>query len=109
MTGLRVDGRCISVYGDLNFESVCSLYDSAVCVLDKMRADCVDFHFSGVTASNSAGLCFLTRLLRLSYKRGQSIRFTALPQQLYDLVCLSQLDHILPIEPSGGVKRCEKS
>ncbi len=104
MNTVKLRGNSMMVYGTLNFESVPIIYRAGVALLDKAHTNRMVIDFSNVSTSGSAGLALLTSLLRFARKKGREISFEGLPRQLYDLVCLSQLDHILPILQSGHLE-----
>lgn len=57
-----------------------------------------EIDFQEVSRVDSAALAFLTTWVRSSRQFGLKAGFIHLPAQLLDLVHLSNLDHILPIE-----------
>lgn len=59
----------------------------------------VTIDFAGVSRADSAGLALLLELQRLARRTGFEIRFRGLPDQLLQILRLSELDEILPISP----------
>lgn len=55
-----------------------------------------------VTRCDSAGLAFLMALLREGNRKKIQLRFTHLPKQLLDLIRVSGLDDILPVENTNS-------
>lgn len=53
--------------------------------------------FAGVSRADSAGLALLLELQRLARRAGFEIHFRGLPDQLLQIIRLSELDEILPI------------
>ena len=101
---VRLQKDSFVVRGILDFETVPHLYQAGIDLFDVIDKDTIVIDFSGVSSSNSAGLALLIHWLRFAQQNHRKIKFVALPCQLYDLVCLSQLKDALPIARLNHLK-----
>jgi phospholipid transport system transporter-binding protein len=92
----RQDANQFVIKGELNMYTVPELAETAHGLLGQLRGE-VSVDLSGVSRADSAGLALLIDLQRLARQQQCAIRFLHLPEQLSQILRLSELDDILPI------------
>lgn len=92
----RQDGNQVVIKGELNMRTVPALAETAHALLTHLNGE-VAVDLSGVSRADSAGLALLIDLQRLARRQQCDIRFLHLPEQLNQILHLSELDDILPI------------
>lgn len=92
---LLLENSRANVSGVLNVKTITALRAKG----EKLLAtkDVLEFDFSAVSRSDSAGLALLIALFRAAQQKKKTITFTHLPKQLYDIAKVSGLEKILPI------------
>ena len=93
----RVAANEFVLKGELNMQTVPALAETAHQLLAQAEGD-IQLDLSGVTRADSAGLALLIDLARVARKQQCSIRFGHLPEQLGQIMRLSELHEILPIQ-----------
>jgi phospholipid transport system transporter-binding protein len=88
------DGR-LEIHGELSFSSVPALWNE--CRAQYTSGDAVDVDLGQIQRSDSAGLALLTEWLREAQRKGVSLRFFNIPDQMLDMARASGLDQILPL------------
>ncbi|ORU90972.1 MAG: anti-sigma-factor [Cycloclasticus sp. symbiont of Poecilosclerida sp. N] len=86
----------IAVSGTLAFGLVIGLLRDSQCFFSGQEP--LVFDLSGVKKTDSAGLALLIEWMVLAKESGQTISFQQIPKQMLDIVRLSGLDEILPID-----------
>lgn len=89
------DEHIYMVSGSLDFESIIPLLNQIDMLINKAINN-ITFNFSQITQSNSAGLAFLTALLRKAKAKHKTIQFLHLPTSLLAAAKISDLDKIIP-------------
>jgi phospholipid transport system transporter-binding protein len=84
------------IKGELNMQTVPALAVSAKQLLANAEGE-LNVDLSGVSRADSAGLVLLIELQRLARQQKFTIRFSHLPEQLGQIMRLSELHEILPI------------
>jgi len=92
----RQDGNQFVIRGELNMQTVPALAESARDMLKQLSGE-VSVDLSGVSRADSAGLALLIDLQRHTRRQQCAIRFLHLPEQLRQILHLSELDDILPV------------
>ncbi|MBI1422723.1 MAG: STAS domain-containing protein [Gammaproteobacteria bacterium] len=92
----RQDTNQFVIKGELNMQTVPALAVTAHDLLAQVSGE-LSVDLSGVTRADSAGLALLIDLTRWTRRQGAHIRFRHLPEQLSQILHLSELDEILPI------------
>jgi len=92
----REDANHFVIRGELNMQTVPAVAESAHGVFKQLSGE-VSVDLSGVSRADSAGLALLIELQRLSRQQQCAIRFLHLPEQLRQILHLSELDDILPV------------
>ena len=92
----RQDGNQFIIKGELNMQTVPALAESARALLAQAQGE-LTVDLSGVSRADSAGLALLIDLQRLARQQQFTIRFSHLPEQLSQIMRLSELPEILPI------------
>lgn len=92
----RKEGNNFVIRGELNMQTVPAVAESARNVIKQVSGE-VSVDLSGVSRADSAGLALLIELQRLSRQQQCAIRFLNLPEQLSQILHLSELDDILPV------------
>lgn len=93
----RVDGNRFVVKGELNMQTVPAFAEAAHQLLAQAEGE-ITLDLSEVSRADSAGLVLLIDLQRLALRQGCTIRFGHLPEQLSQIMHLSELHEILPIQ-----------
>jgi len=93
----RLETNEFALRGELNMQTVPALAQSAHQLLAEAEGD-IHLDLSGVTRADSAGLALLIDLARFARKRQCTVRFGHLPEQLGQIMRLSELHEILPID-----------
>lgn len=84
------------IKGELNMQSVPALAEAARALLAQAPGD-LEVDLSGVSRADSAAIALLIDLQRHARRRKHGIRFLHLPEQLSQILRLSELHEILPI------------
>jgi len=84
------------ISGELNMQSVPALAETARSLLAQASGD-LEIDLSGVSRADSAAIALLIDLQRQARHRNNGIRFLHLPEQLSQILRLSELHEILPI------------
>ncbi|MEJ2360948.1 MAG: STAS domain-containing protein [Gammaproteobacteria bacterium] len=92
----RTDRNHFVIRGELNMQTVPALASAGHSLLAQAEGDiCIDL--AGVSRADSAGLALLIDLQRQARRQQCGIRFEHLPEQLVQILRLSELHEILPI------------
>ena len=83
--------------GQLSFQSVPGLWSANKSTLFVDESTNLGIDLSQLERSDSSGLAMLVEWYREAEQQGKSIVFFNLPEQMYDIACLSGLDEILPL------------
>ena len=94
-TTIILENNRAAISGILNFKTVVALREEGEKLLSQQ--DGLEFDFSAVTKSDSAGLALLTAWFRSAQKKKKQITCTHLPQQLRDMARVSGLEKILAL------------
>lgn len=92
----RADGNHFVITGELNMQTVPELATSAHALLTGIAGD-VSVDLGRVSRADSAGVALLIDLQRQARRQQCTIRFQHLPEQLEQILRLSELHEILPI------------
>lgn len=92
----RQDDNRFVIQGELNMQTVPALALTAQQLLAGAKGE-LNVDLSGVSRADSAGLVLLIELQRLARQHQFTIRFSHLPDQLSQIMHLSELHEILPI------------
>ncbi len=92
----RQDAQQFVIKGELNMYTVPALAETARSLLTQLNGE-VQVDLSGVSRADSAGLALLIDLQRRARQQQCDIRFIHLPDQLSQILHLSELDDILPV------------
>lgn len=92
----RQNGQQFVIKGELNMQTVPALAETARSLLTQLNGE-VQVDLSEVSRADSAGLALLIDLQRTARQQQCGIRFLHLPDQLSQILHLSELDDILPI------------
>lgn len=79
--------NCLLVSGELNFETVVSLWEESLPLLANCPELCFDF--SNITQSNSAGLALLLEWMKYAKQASKKITFSHLPMQLNSIASVA--------------------
>jgi len=83
--------------GQLSFQSVPELWSANKSTLFVDGSNTLDIDLSQLERSDSSGLAMLVEWYREAEQQDKNITFFNLPEQMYDIACLSGLDEILPL------------
>lgn len=86
--------------GSLNTHTVPGLWQLSQDILKNDKTSSIIFNLEDVTQSDSSGVALLIAWTRMLKLREQRIRFVALPAQMLAIIQVSDLEDILPINPS---------
>ncbi len=86
----------VIVKGDLTFDTVTKLFDSAPQKFEQ-QSDLV-INLAGVTRSDSAGLALVIEWIRFANKNRKSIVFQNIPDQMLAIAHASGLDELIPVQ-----------
>lgn len=92
----RADDNRLVITGELNMQTVPALAGEAHALLAQASGE-LAVDLAGVTRADSAALALLIDLQRQARRQDCSIRFYHLPEQLDQILRLSELHEILPI------------
>jgi phospholipid transport system transporter-binding protein len=81
------------VSGELNFTTVVALWNNSLRLLT--QAPQLNFDFTQVTASNSAGLALILEWMKYAKQHNKSIRFNNIPKQLNSIIAISGIANML--------------
>lgn len=90
---ITLENDRLLVTGDLDFTSVVSLWNTSLSLLQNCKD--LNFDFSRVTSSNSAGLALLVEWVKLANKQHKKIHFHNIPPQLISIAAVGGVGHIL--------------
>jgi len=83
--------------GDLSFSTVMDLSRQSIGML--WQGETVTLDLTGVTRTDSAGLALLVEWLRVARRKGKTIRFRNIPEQMMAVAQVVGLDSLLPVTP----------
>ncbi len=83
----------LCITGDINFSNVMSLYAESLRLLSSKQQ--FSFDFSGVKASNSAGLALMIEWMRLAQAKKLKASFKNIPPNLLSIAKAAGLDALL--------------
>jgi phospholipid transport system transporter-binding protein len=86
----------LEIIGELSFNTIPKLRDIGCHFITKNEQPI--FNLQHVISEDNSGVVLLTSLTRFAKKRGKTIYFINLPNQLQDVIKLSGLEDILPIK-----------
>jgi phospholipid transport system transporter-binding protein len=87
----------LRLVGELTQETVPSLWANSLKRFKAGQGGCrVDL--SGVTRTDSAGVALLLEWMRLCGGPRGGLRFVSVPERMWDLIRLSDLDGVMPLE-----------
>ena len=92
----RQEANQFVIKGELNMHTVPALAETAHALLGQASGE-VSVDLAGVSRADSAALALLIDLQRLVRRQQGEIRFRHLPEQLSQILHLSELDDILPV------------
>lgn len=92
----RADTNHFVITGELNMQTVPELARNAHSLLAGVNGD-LSVDLGGVSRADSAGAALLIDLQRLVSRQQGTIQFKHLPEQLEQILRLSELHEILPI------------
>lgn len=85
------------IRGELSFTTVMDLSRSSASLL--WRDAAVTLDLAGVTRTDSAGLALLVEWMRIAHRKGKSIQFRNIPEQMMAVAQVAGLDSLLPVAP----------
>jgi len=88
------EGRFV-LRGELSFSTVTALSEKSSDLL--WQAEQVTLDLEGVTRTDSAGLALLIEWLRIARRKGKTIQFRNIPQQMMAVAEVVGLDRLLPV------------
>lgn len=83
LADIKVQDNQIHVSGDLCFANVMSVYHKSLKYFS--QTDALQFDFSNVTSSDSAGLALIVEWIKQAKTRRKIIHFSAIPESLLAL------------------------
>ncbi len=87
-------GRCL-IQGEMSFSTVNQLLgDGQRCLVP---SSALIFDLSGVNHADSAGVALLVEWLRLARQQQVELKFQNIPQQMWSIIEVSDLDERLPL------------
>lgn len=97
---VHLGGGAYSLSGELNFQSVAVLWQTARAMFDEQAPATLDLN--EVTRSDSSGVALLLAWLSDAKKRSQrqTLRFLNMPAQMQAITRVAELQHLLPTENS---------
>jgi phospholipid transport system transporter-binding protein len=81
------------ISGELNFTTAVKLWNESLALMAK--ASQLNFDFSAVPSSNSAGIALLLEWVKYAKLHQKSIRFNNIPKQLRSIITVSGIEKIL--------------
>lgn len=92
---LQDDGRFL-VSGEMNAVTVPALRRTAKDLITTSTAE-LFFDLQDVGRSDSAGVALLIDWMRLAKEKQLEIKFQNLPEQMWEIARVSDLDHVIPL------------
>jgi phospholipid transport system transporter-binding protein len=89
-----------AVSGELNFTTVVNLWKESLPLLAK--APQLNFDFTEVTSSNSAGLALVLEWMKYAKQYSKPIRFNNIPKQLHSIITIAGLARMLGTVPASS-------
>ena len=89
------DGNTLRAQGDLDFESVATLWNATESLFAADPPTRIDLH--GVGRANSAGVALLVAWLGRVQRRQQAVAFINVPAQMRAIIEVADLDTVLPL------------
>lgn len=86
----------VQLEGELNYANVSNVYRETADLFRQPR-NSLEIDLGGVTRTDSAGVALLVEWLSEARSRNLPIHFVNVPQQMLDMVKISSLDRVLPI------------
>ena len=87
-----VENKCL-LAGHLNFANVMSIYADSLAFLG--THDNIEFDFTQVTSSDSAGLALIVEWIKWAHQQNKKIRLTNISGELMSLARASSLDKMI--------------
>lgn len=84
-----------AISGELNFDSVRSLWQQAAQRFGEQSSLCIDL--AQVKRSDSSGVALLVEWLRQAKARQQDLQFVNVPPQMLSIIQVADLDKLLPL------------
>jgi phospholipid transport system transporter-binding protein len=81
------------ISGELNFTTAVKLWDESLALMAKVSQ--LNFDFTAVTNSNSAGIALLLEWVKYAKLQQKSIRFNNIPKQLQSIITVSGIAKVL--------------
>ncbi|MDH5181583.1 MAG: STAS domain-containing protein [Gammaproteobacteria bacterium] len=91
----KQDNR-LNVIGELNSQTVPKLWRESSAVI-KSAGENLLFDLQGVSRSDSAGVALLIDWMRQARACALEIRFRNLPEQMLDIIKVSDLESVIPL------------
>jgi phospholipid transport system transporter-binding protein len=85
------------ISGELNFTTAVKLWNESLALMAK--ASQLNFDFTAVTNSNSAGIALLLEWVKYAKQHQKSIRFNNIPKQLNSIIAVSGISKVLGLAP----------
>lgn len=90
---IAFDNDSLLVSGDINFETVVSIWNDSLPLFSHCQN--LSFDFSNVTTANSAALALLLEWIKYAKIQNKSISFQHLPGQLISIAKLAGMEQLL--------------
>ncbi len=84
--------------GALTIHTVSRIWQFSKSILENDNASLLTFNLKKVTQSDSSGVALLIAWTRMLKRRDQKVHFVALPEQMFAIIRVSDLEEILPIK-----------
>jgi phospholipid transport system transporter-binding protein len=81
------------ISGELNFTTAVKLWNESLVLMAKAAQ--LNFDFTAVTNSNSAGIALLLEWVKYAKQHQKTIRFNNIPKQLNSIIAVSGISKIL--------------
>ena len=91
-----VDDETLAIQGDLDFQSVTTLWESVLKLSTGHPQLKIDL--ANVQRSDSSGIALLVEWLRLAQAAHQEIRFINTPKQMRAIIRVVELEQLLPLD-----------
>lgn len=85
----------IYLTGTLNFYNVMSIYQHSLSLLN---TPALEFDFSGVESSDSAGLALIIEWIKYAGRKNKKIKFHHLSKDILSLATAADLDKLIPTD-----------
>lgn len=93
---LVADGATIKIVGDVDFQSVVSIWKQGLVLMQSMQK--IKVELSGLKKCDSSILALCSAWIRAAHSKKKEIVFLALPAFMQDLVRVHGLDGVLPVQ-----------